>query len=264
MRRKRYPTDLTEAEWARLEPLIPQPKPGGRPPAHPRRELVNAMLWWARSGGTWRLLPGDLPPWQTVYHYFHLWRDEGTWQRIHDTLRGDLREKLGRGREPRAGVLDSQSVKTAGPGEDVGYDAAKKVKGRKRHLLVDLTGLVLAVAVTSAAVQDRDGALLALAPLATGFPRLRTVFADSAYDGGPLFDWCWCRLRQWRRVFLWVVAKEPGQRGFRVLPKRWVVERTFGWWVWWRRLSKDYEQQTATSEALIHLVMIRLMLGRLT
>ncbi len=263
MRRKRYPTDLTEAEWARLEPLIPQPKPGGRPPAHPRRELVNAMLWWARSGGTWRLLPGDLPPWQTVYHYFHLWRDEGTWQRIHDTLRGDLREKLGRGREPRAGVLDSQSVKTAGPGEAIGYDAAKKVKGRKRHLVVDLLGLLLIVVVTSAAVQDRDGAQLALAPLATGFPRLRTVFADAGYRGEALFDWCWCALRQWRRVFLWIVEKAPGQQGFQVLPKRWVVERTFGWWVWWRRLSKDYEKQPSTIEAVIYLVMIRLMLGRL-
>ncbi len=174
-----------------------------------------------------------------------------------------MREHLGRGREPSAGVLDSQSVKTAGPGEDIGYDAGKKVKGRKRHVVVDLLGLLLIVVVTSAAVQDRDGAPLALAPLATGFPRLRTVFADAAYRGDTLFDWCWCALRKWRKVLLWIVEKAPGQRGFQVLPQRWVVERTFGWWVWWRRLSKDDEQQPATSEALIHLVMIRLMLGRL-
>ncbi len=237
-------------------------KPGGRPPAHSRRALVNAMLGWARSGGAWRLLPGDLPPWQTVHYYFLRWRDDGTWQRIHDTLRGEVRAAAGRHREPSAAVLDSQSVKTAGPGEAIGYDAGKKVKGRKRHLLVDMLGLLLVVVVSSAAVQDRDGAKLALLPLATGFPRLRTVFADQGY-AGQLFDWCWCGLRRWRKVFLWVVKKEPGQSGFQVLPQRWIVERTFGWWVWWRRLSKDYEKQTATSEALIHLVMIRLMLGRL-
>ena len=264
MKRKKYPTDLTDAQWKRLEPLVPQPLPGGRPPAHPRRELIDAMLYWARAGGAWRLLPGDLPPWQTVYHYFNLWRNDGTWRRIHDTWRGDLRAHLGRDREPSAAVLDSQAVKTGGPGEAVGYDAGKKSKGRKRHLVVDLLGLPLVVAVTSAALPDREGACLALAPLAAGFRRLRVVFADSAYSGSTLFDWCWCELRRWRKVFLGVVHKAPAQQGFQVLPQRWIVERTFAWWLWWRRLSKDYEKQTATSEALIHLVMSRLMLGKFT
>ena len=149
-----------------------------------------------------------------MYHYFKRWRDDGAWQRIHDTLRGDLRQQLGRHREPSAAVLDSQSVKTAGPGEEIGYDAAKKVKRHKRHLVVDLLGLLLIVVVTSAAVQGSDGAQLALAPLATGFPRLRTVFADLAYRGPALFDGCWKALRRWRKIFLWVVEKTPGQKGF--------------------------------------------------
>lgn len=262
-RRKHYETDLTDAEWERLAPLVPAVKEGGRPAAHSRRNIVNAILYWARAGGPWRLLPGDLPPWQTVYHYFKLWRDNGTWRRIHDTLRGDLRQQLGRNREPSAAVLDSQAVKTALPGQNAGYEAGKKIKGRKRHLVVDLLGLVLVVVVTAACVQDRDGAYLALAPLATRFRPLRTVFADQAYAGDLLFDWCWTQLRRWRKVFLWIVKKPAAQHGFQLLPKRWVVERTFGWFTWWRRLSKDYERHTATSEALIHVVMIRLMLRRL-
>lgn len=253
-----YPTDLTDRQWEYIKPLIPAAKPGGRPRTTDMRHLINAILYIVVSGAQWRLLPREFPPWQTVYHYFRQWRTDGTWQRIHATLRAAVRRRAGRHKHPTAGCLDSQSVKVAARPGPRGYDAGKQVVGRKRHVLVDTLGLLLAVVVTSAAVQDRDGARLLLARLGGAGKKLRRLWVDGAYRG-QLITWVLVELRIW----LTVVSPAPDQRGFVVLARRWVVERTFAWLTQYRRLSKDYEATTASSEAMIMIAMIRLMVRRL-
>ncbi|MFO0754886.1 MAG: IS5 family transposase [Byssovorax sp.] len=263
--RKPYPSDLTDAEYAILEPLVPPCKSGtskgGRPEEYARREILNAICYVTRSGCAWRMMPHDLPPWDTAYHYFRKWRKDGTWVRLHEHLRGDVREAEGRAREPSAGILDSQSVKTTERGGLNGYDAGKKINGRKRHILVDTLGLLIAVVVHPANVQDRDGAKLVLQWLAhTFFARMRLIWADAAY-AGALLAWV-TSLRRRSKLRLEIVKRTDDLKGFKLLPRRWVVERTFGWLGRYRRLSKDYEFLTATSETMIHLAMIRLMVRR--
>jgi putative transposase len=257
-----YPNDLTDREWEYIKPLIPPAKPGGRDRKTDMRQVINAIFYITRTGCPWRYLPKEYPPWQTTYGYFRAWRIDDSWQQIHDRLRADVREMEGRSAQPSAAILDSQTVKTTDRGGDErGYDAGKKTYGRKRHILVDTIGLVLLAVVHSAAMQDRDGARLVLAPLAQAFTKLRKIWADSIY-AGALVEWV-RNLRRHNRIDLEIVKRSDEGKGFVVLPRRWVVERTFAWLSFNRRLSKDYEYLPVTSETFIYISMIRLMLARL-
>jgi putative transposase len=258
--RSPYPTDLTDEEWAVLEPLAAWSARRGRPRTWPVRRVWDVVFYVLRSGCAWRLLPRDFPPWETVFYHFRRWRLAGLWHRLHEALREATRRKEDRHPDASAAVMDSQSVRmTEESGGISGYDAAKGVKGRKRHLLVDTTGLVLSSFVTPAGTQDRDGACRLLAGLKPREPRLARIWADGAYSGRALAEWC----EECGGWTLEVVKKRDGAEGFEVLPRRWVVERTFAWLGRQRRLSKDYERKVQTSEAMIQIAMSRLMLARL-
>ncbi|MGH3566223.1 MAG: IS5 family transposase [Pseudonocardia sp.] len=255
---------MTDAQWALVEPLLPPPQGGrglGRPLIHPRREIVNAILWMARGGCSWRQLPGDLPPWATVYDHFAQWNADGTVDRIHDRLRNGVRDAAGRDPMASAGIVDSQSVKGADTvgAASCGYDAGKKINGRKRHIAVDTGGLLLVVLVTAAGVQDRDGGARVLGRARMAMPSLALVWADGGYAGEKLVVWVRRRLR----IMLEIVRKPEGQRGFSVLPRRWVVERTLSWITAHRRLARDHERTPEHSEAWVKWVMIGLMSRRL-
>ena len=261
----RYPTDLTDEEWEYIKSLVPASKSGkgkrGRPPALDRRSLVNAIFYVVRSGCAWRLLPSDFGPWQTVYGCFRRWSQDWTWKFIHDTLRDYVRKTEGRKGAPTAAIIDSQSVKTPDQAGARGYDAGKKVSGRKRHVAVDCLGLILAMMITPASVQDRDAAKGLIKLLVNRYGRLQMIWADGGYLGA-LVQWV-KQLRPFGKLRLEIVRRCDQTKGFKVLPKRWIVERTFGWLYKARRLCRDYEVRLDHSEAMIRICMIRLMLRRL-
>jgi len=287
--RKPYPTDLSDEEWNYIEPHLPTPRGHGRPRIHSLREILNATFYILRSGCQWRMLPHDFPRWPTVYHYFRKWRIDGTWESINRAIRERLRVRLKRDPQPSAGIVDSQSIKTSGVGgEERGYDGGKKIDGRKRHLLVDTEGFVLKAKVHSAKVLDQEGIKKLVRQADEKFPRLKHLWLDAGYRGEDkgkgwvekalgwsvqlverprkpapekvLEAWAEQWAKEGKKVD-WQKLLPP--RGFQVLPRRWVVERSLAWICHNRRMSKDYERLCASGEAFVYAAMSRLMVRRL-
>jgi transposase len=251
-----YETDLTDAQWDYLQPMLPKPKKLGRKPTD-RRVVIDAILYVLKGGIAWRLVPSNFPPCKTVYHVFRAWSRDGTWAALNDALRVCLRLADER---TAAAILDSQSVKSDGHGGEVGYDAAKQINGRKRHVLVDTLGLVLGVVVTPASCPERDGGQRVLQRVGDWFKGLRKLWVDGGYAGDNFALWV---RDHWPKLQAEVVKRSDKASGFTVLPRRWVVERTFGWLMRHRRLVRDYERTEASAESWIHLALIRIQLRRL-
>ncbi|RFU18767.1 IS5 family transposase [Geodermatophilus marinus] len=260
-----YPSAVTDEVWALIGPLLPvhDPHRAGRPRVYSNRLVLNTILFVLRTGCQWRLVPHDLAPWSTAYRWYRTWEADGTWDAVHDRLRDQVRSAAGRDPAPTAAVLDAQSIKSSEGGTDRGFDAGKKTTGRKRHLVVDTLGLLLVVMVTAASVQDRAGGRAILDRLAARYPTVALIWADGGYANRvdtSLLTWAADKLR----LVIAIVRRSDDARGFQVLPRRWVVERTFGWLIRNRRLARDYERLPQTSETMVKIAMIRLMANRLT
>ena len=254
---KRYPSDLTDEEWERIRPLLPRPAKKGRKPEVDLREVVNAIRYMARSGGGWRMLPNNFPPWQTVYWWFRRFVRLLLFRTIHDVALMIDRERSGRAGQPTAGVIDSQSVKAPGA-KKRGYDAGKKVVGRKRHIAVDTDGRLLMVNLTTADIADSAGAQLILHAIRSRWPWIKPLFADGAYDRTKLMD-----KAELENFVIEIVRRIDGEPGFKVLPRRWVVERTFAWLGRCRRLAKDFEASIESAVAWTLIAHIRRLTRRL-
>lgn len=255
---KRYPTDLTDEEWDRITSFLPQPARKGRKPGVDLREVLNAIRYIARTGCSWRMLPKDFPPWQTVYWWFRRLMRRFLFETIHDVALMIDRERAGREASPTAGVIDSQSVKSPAALAR-GYDAGKKISGRKRHIAVDTDGRLLMVNMTTADVADSAGAQAILDAIRKRWPWLKHLFADGAYDRRQLMD-----KAAFKAFVIEIVRRIDNDPGFKVLPRRWVVERTFGWMTRWRRLVRDYEKRIDVSKAMIHVALGSLLLRRIS
>jgi putative transposase len=256
---QRLPSDLTDDEWAVLEPFFPPPSDVGRPRKWPTRIIVDALFYMLRGGLPWRMMPPGFPPATTVQHYFYAWRDNGTWARINHYLIHDARVAQGSEGSPSAGVIDSQSVKTTESGGIRGYDAGKKTKGRKRHIITDTNGFLVHAIVHSADIQDRDGAPMVLGDIRYNFPWLRHVFADGGYAGDKLKQ-ALAKIGDWT---VQIIKRSDHAKGFVILPRRWVVERTFAWLNRNRRLAKDFEQSIASATAWIFMASVQLLTRRI-